>query len=400
MTMRRFGIAGLLSLFAGVAFAFPIPDELLNQEPNGTVGDWWPNSDTALEALLEKLDEGGLDFERFVAEAGEHVKASAGGQCQTVGSADGALVRACGFFQDMNAYAAYLRRDRACNEQLATQRVQGVLGVVASPDVDIDKVKGEIASPAGSLQVALPDRLAQGSDMAFPLFETEPDITQTCDGIGNLSLPTMRVPSASVAASDRLILGYAYLITLANFKNNRVYLEATASEMAKANKRWTDFERNAILDQYPWETLFFNDWVVRGSQKFTGTLMNPPTRQIRALHPVPTAILDAGGEDTLFRPRITVEVFGIRHLDANDEYKAKRGLSLVAALKADTNESTGWGFLYTWHRGSIGLIHQEIAEDDVIGLVFGIDLANQIDGKKNKLMKRWDDVRMKIEEPK
>ena len=99
----------------------------------------------------------------------------------------------------------------------------------------------------------------------------------------------------------------------------------------------------------------------------------------------------------MFRPRLTIEIFGLRHLDAADDYRAKRGFSLIATLQADDDESNGWGFLYTWKRGSMELVTQEIQGEDVVGLVFGIDLANEIDSKRNDLMQRWADLRRELE---
>ena len=69
-----------------------------------------------------------------------------------------------------------------------------------------------------------------------------------------------------------------------------------------------------------------------------------------------------------------------------------------AKEKAEDDEDTGWGLLYTWKRGSIGIIYQEKADEDVIGVVFGIDLANQIDSRRNELMEDWQKLRDDINE--
>ena len=217
-----------------------------------------------------------------------------------------------------------------------------------------------------------------------------------CPGIEPQVINKIDVPVDSTAQTDKEILFYMRLMSEKNWEYNLPNVEATAMRIAEADERWKNFEKNVIHDQYPWETLLFNDWLGGAIKGFRGTLTKPPTKQIRAFHPIPTGVLDVSGDESLFRPRITIEVLGIRHLDHTD-YTAKRGWSAIATLKAEDDESVGWGLLHTWKRGSVGVIYQETTDDDVVGLVFGIDLANQIDSKRNDLMSDWCKLRAQVD---
>ena len=109
-----------------------------------------------------------------------------------------------------------------------------------------------------------------------------------------------------------------------------------------------------------------------------------------------TAVLNTGGGETVFRPRISVEVIGLRTLNEGD-YTPRRAISVIATLKSESNEANGWGMLYTWKRGSVGVIHQEFENgEDVIALVFGVDLANAIQSRRNSLMEDWSDLRQRL----
>lgn len=378
----------LLLLVGGRAVDAQILDDETLAIGDETVGEWY---DFERRSMIESAVDPDVALDALLDAARHRVSAALGQDCSAAPAAPAR--RACTFLDNLAAYEAFLLADLEC-------RVATVLEGATDPSEPAGDILTRVSAAAvsasrsrvASLEVSTPESIGPELEVfGQPVFEEQ------CDGAGDLHVQAIVIDNGSTARSDKLVLAYAYALSLRAFEFNRANQKATARLISEANERWSDFETNVIHDQYPWETLLFNDWFAGGSARFRGSLTHPPTQQIRALHPVPTAILDVNGENTLFRPRLTVEVLGLRYLDEDDEYKAKRGYSIIATLQAEAGESTGWGLMYTWQRGSIGVVYQETSFDDnVVGLVFGVDLANQIDSGRNDLMQNWKALREEL----
>lgn len=385
-------LAVVLAALASPALDAQVLDADTLAAGSEAVGAWYDFE--RREAIGAAIDAD-TDLDRLLEEARQRISAALaadGRDCDAPAGESGR--RACDFTANLSAYEAFLLADQAC-------RARGALDDVTDPASGAESVINAVSDATATLG----DSELAGRDLftparigpTFPLFE-ETAVPAACAGNRDLHLRTIVIPEASAAVTDKLLLAYSLALSFRTWEYNRPNVEVTAELIRQANERWSQFETSVIHDQYPWETLLFNDWLAGASSRFRGTLTHPPTRQIRALHPVPTAILDVGGGDTLFRPRLTVEVLGLRYLDEAD-YTPKRAVSVIATLEAEAGESTGWGLLYTWKRGSVGVVYQDTAvDDDVIGLVFGIDLANQVESRRNDLMEEWRTLRSQLEE--
>ena len=389
-----FGKASLVvflgACFGTASYAQILDDNILDLGSN-TIRNWYNlEQRERIDAAITSETSIGLLLQESRDRIEEAVDAD-GGSCEgTVGEAQ---ERACAFRANLSEYETFLFADQSC-------RAGRALNSVTDPGESVDTIMVAVSDATATIETSdFADRdifttVRVGS--TYPLFE-ENIVLAECAGVSDLIFATIVIPETSESDMDKLVLAYALALSFRTWEFNRPNVEATAELIRQANDRWSKFETNVIQDQYPWETLLFNDWLAGASSRFTGTLTHPPTQQIRALHPVPTAILDVSGGDTLFRPRLTIEVLGLRYLNESD-YTPKRAVSVVMTLKAESGESNGWGLLYTWKRGSLGVVYQETSpNDDVISLVFGIDLANQIDSKRNDLMERWKKLRMDLE---
>lgn len=369
------------------------------------IGDDLLGPDTAsVDRFLFDLDEDGLrgladgaSLGSLMADADVQISGVSGGllaDCSDM--ADLARRRACFFVDNLRQYRSYIDKDMDCRISKAIDSVDDTTAAADDIVANLDASRLTGSRQLTSQNLFQVSNTPDANDRTYPVFGFG-EIRSDCLEPEVLRVIPVRVPSDSMAKSDKLILAYALLMSEITWEYNRLYALQTAKRIKAANDRWGRFEENVIHDQYPWETLLFNNWLARTSKKFRGTLTHPPTRQLRVLHPVPTAILDVDGEETLFRPRLSVEVLGIRYL--NDEtYTPKRAYSIITTLKAEDDEGFGWGLLYIWKKGSVGIIHQEKGDDDVIGLVFGIDLANQIDSRRNDLMEKYKKLREDIEQ--
>lgn len=345
---------------------------------------------------IETAIDADLELDHLLEEARERISDALDEEskdCDVPGDESGR--RACEFTSNLSAYEAFLLADQAC-------RIGSALDDITDPSSSVESVRSAATAASetlGNSTLAGLDLFGPewfGSKSTFQLFG-ENRVPAACAGSDDLHVTTIVIPGTSVADTDKLVLAYSLALSYKAWEHNRPNVEVTAELIRQANERWLQFETNVIHDQYPWETLLFNDWLAGASPRFRGTLTHPPTQQLRALHPLPTAVLDVGGSDTLFRPRLSVEVLGLRHLNKTD-YTPKSAVSVIATLGAEADESTGWGLLYTWKRGSVGVIYQDTAvDDDVIGLVFGIDLANQVNSRRNDLMDEWRNLRTRLE---
>jgi hypothetical protein len=73
-------------------------------------------------------------------------------------------------------------------------------------------------------------------------------------------------------------------------------------------------------------------------------------------------------------------------------------LSLVVTLPASSEEDTGYGLLYTRKTATFGIVSQRISgEGDVISLVFGITLADQLENTSKTLKKRRELIESQLE---
>jgi len=385
-----FGIAFralvLTICFVTTAYGEILSDEILNFG-DGTVREWYVEGQ---RSQIERAITAEISAASLLQEARDRIEevVSAGGNGCDQPTND-TQRRACAFSTNLSAYEIFLASDQLCRAGFTLDNVTNPDQLATTIMAAVDKNVATISeSKFAGRDVFTPASVGT----TYPLFE-ENTVAADCAGASGLQLTTIVIPDSSQSDLDKLMLAYALALSYKTWEYNRPNVEATAELIRQANERWTMFETNVIHDQYPWETLLFNDWLAGASSRFTGTLTHPPTLQIRAIHPVPTAIFDASGGDSLFRPRLTFEVLGLRSLNESD-YTPKRALSVIMTLKAESTESNGWGLLYTWKRGSFGLVQQKVGPGDrAIGLVFGIDLANQIDSERNNLMKRWAELR-------
>lgn len=148
------------------------------------------------------------------------------------------------------------------------------------------------------------------------------------------------------------------------------------------NQPWGDFATNVTKDQFPWETLV-NRWL------FSGNRSAPPHQQLRLLHPVPLIIgMKAEKEENgaSVNPRMGMELLGYRHYDRDNRYTPLWGLSLITALRADTDNGHGMGILIGLEKFSFGVIAQENRYDKrELRIVVGTNLSHLLNNEAQGL---------------
>ncbi len=195
------------------------------------------------------------------------------------------------------------------------------------------------------------------------------------------------IPPKSTSSVDRSIwrigLIAQYIIGAANLP----LMEATNLVIAQARDDWKAFMENAVGDQFVWETIF-NSWAANHLPPIAGTLSTPPRFQLRIVHPTPVVVYSTlGGIEA--EPRLAVELFGVRRFGR--DYAPNGGVSLIGIFPSDRDQGTGWGLLLTRKRFSFGITKQEFNNgEDIVALVFGIDLAAQLQNQQGGLRERID----------
>lgn len=163
-------------------------------------------------------------------------------------------------------------------------------------------------------------------------------------------------------------------ILTTSLQNTRLPLmEATGAVIHDSRTRWDAFFKNAMLDQFPWET-YVNEWGRHWLPQLQGTLRQPPTAQLRVAHPTPVVIVD-DSDGTSFEPSLGIEALGWRAYDTKS-YEPRWGVSLVAVLQTESQDSTGYGLLFVAKSFSLGAIVRDSASDsDDVQIMLGVDIA-------------------------
>ncbi|MDO3378181.1 hypothetical protein [Geoalkalibacter halelectricus] len=178
-------------------------------------------------------------------------------------------------------------------------------------------------------------------------------------------------------------------------QENLIYLQDTSAAIAAANQRWQNFQRHALSDQFPWETLI-NGWLGEHFHSLGGTLAEPPRSQLRLLHPLPLAAVTLEGR-TAFKPRLGVEALGVRRYAA-ESYAPRWGASALLILPGERRENLGYGALLLYRQLALGVAWQDDEERrDGLLLVLGVDLAGMIEKRGTHLRQRVQQVRERLD---
>lgn len=158
-------------------------------------------------------------------------------------------------------------------------------------------------------------------------------------------------------------------------------MEATGAVIHESRTRWDAFFTNAMLDQYPWET-YVNEWGRHWLSPLRGTLSQPPAAQIRVAHPTPVVVVD-DSDGTAFEPSLGIEALGWRAYDEKS-YEPRWGVSLLAVLKTESRDSTGYGLLFVAKSFSFGAIVRDTENNsNDVQLVLGVDIAKLFRNKSS-----------------
>ena len=171
-------------------------------------------------------------------------------------------------------------------------------------------------------------------------------------------------------------------ILTTSLQNTRLPLmEATGAVIHESRARWDAFFTNAMLDQYPWET-YVNEWGRHWLSPLRGTLSQPPAAQIRVAHPTAVVVVD-DSDGTAFEPSLGIEALGWRAYDEKS-YEPRWGVSLLAVLKTESRDSTGYGLLLVAKSFSFGAIVRDTENNsNDVQLVLGVDIAKLFRNKSS-----------------
>lgn len=207
------------------------------------------------------------------------------------------------------------------------------------------------------------------------------------------------LPNDTSEVSKQLVR-YAFYLNAMLTAANLPRMQATADAIHAARTRWDEFMSNVVHDQFIWETLF-NGWLAKSSGAFAGTLSQPPTAQLRIVHPAPV-LLYSNEDGSQFQPRIGVEMLGYRRFNASRAYRPSWGISAMMLLPGSSTEEIGWGLSYTSKRLTIGVAWREIdGNDDVFTIVIGAKAAdlftNEATGLADEVDRRLDEILVGVE---
>ena len=254
----------VVGLYWGVGQSQNFLDELFIEPNSDPVDQWYPSSHDQIKTAIESSSSTMRDL---LSQAERHLVIlveEEGSSCAD--PTTGAQERACVASENIQAYSRFIDADQAC-------WIGGVLQLVDRPDVpamsiklDADEAVRSGANSIRSLDLFTPPIVPVSE--SFPLFNT--GIKEQCTGTGSLQFTPIEIPSTSTSALDKYILAYSYGLSLVTWKYNLPNVQVTSEQIRLANERWTNFETNVIQDQYPWETLIFNDWLAGSSSRFRG----------------------------------------------------------------------------------------------------------------------------------
>jgi hypothetical protein len=235
-----------------------------------------------------------------------------------------------------------------------------------------------------------PDDTYHGSDFVL-LHNTNRFVDEQCPAHEIVIKPN----SSSVTARELYRLA-DMLSTLLQISRLPL-MEATATVIHDSRTRWDAFFTNAMLDQFPWET-YVNELGRNWLAPLHGTLRDPPSAQLRLLHPTPVVVVD-NSDRTTFKPSLSVEALGWRSYNTNT-YAPKWGVSLVAVLKTESQHSTGYGLLLVAKSFSVGaLVRDTEKKSHDVQIMLGVDVAKLFSnegavlGSRDELLKKnWKNI--------
>jgi hypothetical protein len=192
----------------------------------------------------------------------------------------------------------------------------------------------------------------------------------------------IEIDPSSTSTVAREIYKAADLLSQLQADNSIPALESMARSVEEARARWNLFFENVVYDGFPWE-LYANEGAKSFIPALRGTLAQPPSAQIRLLHPTPLMAVATEGETT-FKANFGIEALGWRVYDT-ETYSPRWGVSALVSLRESRDESTGYGLLATFRGWSVGLIQRDTAQkDNEIQIVVGIDVAEWIQKQRAK----------------
>ena len=264
-------------------------------------------------------------------------------------------------------------RERGIAEALAIRPSRSETGAAVTA-IARAGAKAEAQGPAN--QRGNPFSLMGESQVLMGFFISENDPS------GN----EIRIEESDTSAISRRLWTYGLLLEASvNFARLPI-IDATTDAIAGAQQRWADFMDKVAGDQFFWETLF-NGGVATFAPSLEGTLMTPPTIQLRVVHPTPMVAYSSQGGSAV-KPRLAAEVLGYRKY-ARETFEPEHGISIVTLLPGDRDESFGWGLLLTLTRASFGFVWQDDGQyDDVFTVIFGFDLAKSLNNQQSGLKDR------------
>lgn len=192
----------------------------------------------------------------------------------------------------------------------------------------------------------------------------------------------IEIDPTSTSTVAREIYKAADLLSQLQADKSIAALESMARTVEEARGRWNLFFENVVYDGFPWE-LYANEGAKSLIPALRGTLAQPPSAQIRLLHPTPLMAVATEGETT-FTANFGIEALGWRVYDT-ETYSPRWGLSALVSLRESRDESTGYGLLATFRGWSVGLIQRDTAaKDNEIQIVVGVDVAEWIQKQRAK----------------
>jgi len=205
------------------------------------------------------------------------------------------------------------------------------------------------------------------------------------------------IPGNSESRAAQTLFRTAAKLHVVLRQSNLPAMVAVNESIARAKQRWDNFVANAISDQFPWETSINGALAsIDKNEMFSGTLAYPPRLQLRLAHPFAAEAVAVEGEST-FVPRMVIEAIGIRRFAA-ETYEPVYGFSLVAIPKLDSEESWGYGIVYTRRVFSAGLVVQDLEQgDDTVQIVLGLKFSQLLKQKAIGLKQRLAAVKDRLE---
>lgn len=215
----------------------------------------------------------------------------------------------------------------------------------------------------------------------------------------NSECGTIAIPSEWDRMGARVLWTTADLLEQLMMMERDPKVEAMAREIERSDAKWDAFFKNVVYDGFPWE-LAINEMLKSPLQSLRGTLAQPPSAQVRFLHPTPVMAI-ASEDETTFKANLVIEALGWRNYDTTS-YEPRWGVSVIAALRESRDESNGYGILLTFRGWSLGAVQRDTAENDnEIQVIVGVDVARWIQAAREKAganLDRFDELRERLSE--